>query len=527
MARSFKLSSDTVRANLKAHSGLGLFIAALLYLVCVTGVICIYYPDIEQWEQANIMDTVQVDARQVQSALANIYAHYQKEEADKGHEAKPLDDIWVGLPGADMPRFTVGAAAAPEEGEEHESLEFHVNADGSLGAKVDHEWTHFITNLHYALTIPGIWGMTLVGVIGMVLVAMVISGILAHPNLFKNAFSLRINRGQRQQQVDMHNRIGVWSTPFILAIALTGALIGLGQVLLLTFATGFHKGDTTAITNQLYMPHPEPTKVAAPFVVDVTPIMEKFQRDYPQLQAFYLSIHYPATTAQTVEIGAYLPNRLVWYEAFQYNAAGEETKRLGWSDGDAGMQIYASTYRLHFGHFGGLPVKIIYTLLGLGLCFMCATGMNIWFRRQQQAGAERPKTERLWLSAIWGFPCAVALTAITDFWWPGASVWIFWLTSLVLAIAALAASSRHQVSLGLRLLLIGLITLLLLIHIGHFGAASFAGASLLVNGLLLMAALALIAGVVNATSRQAEIAKESVAAPVDATTESPLGSPHA
>lgn len=522
MARSFKLSPDTVRANLKAHSGLGLFIAALLYLVCVTGVICIYYPDIEQWEQANIKDTVQVDANQVQTALANIYTHYQNEAAGKGQEAKPLDDLWVGLPTNDMPRFTVGAAAAPEDGKEHESLEFHVVADGSLGEKVEHEWTHFITRLHYALTIPGIWGMTLVGVIGMVLVAMVISGILSHPNLFKNAFSMRINRGQRQQQVDMHNRLGVWSTPFILAIALTGALIGLGQVLLLTFATGFHKGDTTVITNQLYMPHPEPTKIAAPLVVNTAPILEKFQRDYPQLKAFYLSIHYPATTAQTVEIGAYLPDRLVWYEAFQYNAAGEETKRLGWSDGDVGMQIYASTYRLHFGHFGGLPVKIIYTLLGLGLCFICATGMNIWFRRQLQAGTPRPKTERLWLAAVWGFPCAAVLTAITDFWWANASVGIFWIASVGLAIAALAANNRRQVSLGLRLLLISLIALLLVIHVSHFGAASFVGASLLVNGLLLVTIVALLAGSATPT-RQTEVIDEGIVTAGD-TAESPIGS---
>lgn len=496
MTRSFKLSPATVRANLKTHSGLGLFIVPLLYLVCVTGVVSIYYPDIEHWEQANIAKTQSVTPAQVQAALVNVYKHHQQQEANKGDKAETLDDIWVSLPTADMPRFTAGAALAHAEGEdeeEHKHLEFHLNSDGSLGQAVAHEWAHFIVKLHYALTIPGIWGMTLVGVIGMILVAMTVSGILAHPNLFKNAFSLRMNRGDRQQQVDMHNRIGVWATPFILTIALTGALIGLGQVLLLTFATGFHKGDTTAITNQLYMPHPEPTKVAAP-LMDVAPIVEKFQRDYPQLKAYFLSIHYPGTTAQTAEIGAYVPDRLAWYDAVQYNAAGEETKRLGWPDGDVGMQIYASTYRLHFGHFGGLPVKIIYTLLGLGLCFMCVTGLNIWFRRQQQAGSPRAKTERLWLAALWGFPCAVVLTAITSFWWSHASVALFWSASLLLAAISLAANSRRQVSLGLRLLLVTLIISVLMVHIAHFGGAAFSGASLLVNSLWLIAALALIAG---------------------------------
>lgn len=493
MAKLFKLSSNSVGANLKAHSGLGLFIVALLYLVCMTGVITIFYPEMERWEQADIHETTAVTPQQVQTALANIYADYQGGREQTGDALSHPEDFWVNLPNNDMPRFTVGVALPHEEGEELATQEFHVNADGTLGEKVEHEWTHFLTKLHYSLTIPGVWGITLVGAIGMVLVAMVISGILAHPNLFKNAFSLRIDRGERQQQVDLHNRIGVWATPFILAIALTGAMIALSQIFLFTFATGFYRGDTTVITNQLYMPHPEPTKIAAP-LIDTAPILEKFQRDYPHFEAYYLSVHYPATTAQTVEIGAYLPDRLVWYDAFQYNAKGELIKRLGWPDGDAGMQIYASTYRLHFGHFGGLPVKIIYTLLGLGLCFICATGMNIWFRRQQQAGSPRAKTERMWLAVVWGFPCAIALTASTHFWWPNATLVVFWIASLALVFIALAARNRAQVSVGLRLLLVALIALTLVVHISRFGATSFTGGSLLFNGLLGLTALLLIIG---------------------------------
>ena len=65
-----------MRANLKAHSGLGLFIAALLYLLCVTGVVSVYYPDIEQSEQANIADAHSVTPAQVQTALVNMYEHH-------------------------------------------------------------------------------------------------------------------------------------------------------------------------------------------------------------------------------------------------------------------------------------------------------------------------------------------------------------------------------------------------------------------------------------------------------------------
>ncbi len=485
MTSFLKLSSNTVRASLSAHSGLGLFIAALLYLVCFTGVIAVFYPDFERWEQAAIQDITRVNPEVVQKGLENLLAWHKNTNPD----AKPFEDVWINLPTVEMPRFNVGGRIDTIE------AQFFVNADGSLGEKVDHEWTHFLVRLHYALTIPGIWGMVLVGVIGMVLVSMVISGIAAHPNIFKNAFSLRVNRGQRQQQVDLHNRIGVWSTPFILALAITGSMIGLGQILLFAFSGSFYKGDTTVIANALFMPHPEATNVAAPFMNTVT-ILEKLAQEHSNLLPYYFSIHFPETTAQTMEVGVYLPDRLVWYDAFQFNAQGEQVNHLRWPDGEVGTQIYASTYRLHFGNYGGLPVQILYALLGVGMCFLCATGMNIWFRRQQQAGKAHSKLERAWLGVVWGFPIAVAISLLIDFSGATQFIAIFWSSSVLLIIAAVALKDRRQVSYGLRVLLISLLSLIVILHLIIYGANSLKGASLLINVLLVISTCLLTCGLV-------------------------------
>ncbi len=485
MARFLTLSSNTVRASLKAHSGLGLFIAALLYLVCITGVISVFYPDIERWEQAHINEATEIKPEVVQQALQNLLDWHKANNPT----AKPFDDVWINLPTVEMPRVNVGGHV------ENIEAEFFVNADGSLGEKVNHEWTHFLVKLHYSLTIPGIWGMVLVGIIGIILMSMVISGIAAHPNIFKNAFSLRIDRGQRQQQVDLHNRIGVWSTPFILALAITGSLIGLGQILLFVFSSSFYKGDTTVIANSMFMPHPVATNVAASFM-DTTPILEKFTREHSNLLPYYFRIHFPGTTAQTMEIGAYLPDRLVWYDAFQFNSQGEQTARLGWPDGEVGTQIYASTYRLHFGNYGGLPVQILYALLGVGMCFLCVTGMNIWFRRQQQAGILYLTLERIWSGITWGFPSAIAISLLLDFWWETQYVAVFWISSLLLIIASASAKNRQQVSIGLRLFLISLLSLIVVTHVVHYKANALNSASAFINVLLCLTIGLLITGLI-------------------------------
>ena len=467
-----KISGSWVRANLSAHSALALFVAGLMYLVCLTGVICIYYPELERWEQPQVAEFTQASPQLVQQALDNLVARYP--------DAHSFEDLWVGLPTVDAPRMSVGGELKGEE------LQFYVNPDASLGAAAEDHWTHFITQLHYALTLPALWGMALVGIIGVLLVALVVSGLLAHPKLIKNAFSLRLERGERQRQVDMHNRLGVWASPFILVIALSGALIGLGQPLTMAFAQGFFGGDTSKLTGELYLPHPEPSDQLEA-LMPVAPTLAAFSQQQPNQLPYYLAIHAPASANQTLELGVYLPDRLVWYDAYQFNAQGEQTAQLNWPEGDLGTQVYGSTYRLHFGHFGGLPVRILYTLLGLGLSFICATGMNIWFRRQAQAGQPRPRLERLWLGCVWGVPAALSLTLVTNSIWAEQAVAIFWVSLALLLALSQWVKQRQSLSLILRSLVCVLLTVTLALQLIRFGSLAFSPASLMINLLLLLA----------------------------------------
>ncbi len=187
-------------------------------------------------------------------------------------------------------------------------------------------------------------------------------------------------------------------------------------------------------------------------------------------------------------------------------------------DGDVGLQIYASTYRLHFGHFGGLPVKILYAILGLGMCFLCATGMNIWFRRQQQGGNTYPKLERSWLAVVWGFPLAVAITLLTDFWWSTQLIAVFWMSSAIILGLALVTKNRCALSVNLRIALIITVILIIAMHIAINGQESFSGASFLINSLLAITAILLGVGL-KLNRRDATKAAEMEAIDISSATE--------
>lgn len=44
------LSPETVRSVLSSHSVLGLAFAAIIYIVCLTGTVAVFAPDLERWE---------------------------------------------------------------------------------------------------------------------------------------------------------------------------------------------------------------------------------------------------------------------------------------------------------------------------------------------------------------------------------------------------------------------------------------------------------------------------------------------
>ena len=74
-------------------------------------------------------------------------------------------------------------------------------------------------------------GGILVGLIGVALLSSLISGILAHPRIFRDAFHLRLGGSKRLQEADFHNRLGVWALPFHIIISLTGAFLGLTTII--------------------------------------------------------------------------------------------------------------------------------------------------------------------------------------------------------------------------------------------------------------------------------------------------------
>lgn len=448
-----------VQRALSGHAAIGLLAGGLLYLVCLTGALAVFQQDLQRWEEPGAAEMTAISPAAVQHALEGTIAR----------QGKTTDHAYVHLPTRGLPRTVVTTDNGAN----------YVDAKGDYDRPEQHVWTEFMLYMHYYLHLPQLWGMMVIGMLGVMLCATLVTGVLAHPRIFRDAFLMRVRARPQLARADMHNRFGVWLFPFAAAVAFTGAIIGLGQILFLTVAQERHGGDIEAAYAPLYGAHPPHNPAPAP-VARADRALEWMARHHPERRVTYVTIEETGTRGQQIAVLADHDDRLIFGETYRFDGDGNYKGNLGLSDGLLGQQAAASLYKVHFGTFGGVPVELAYLLFGIGLCAIISTGTTLWLMKRRAKGRPSPRLEAMWEATIWGAPVLLAASYWVRFIaGPEAPlVAAFWVPfALLLALGALSPALLR----GLRLRVV-LALLLVGTAAGHYLAyASLPEASALID----------------------------------------------
>ncbi len=384
---------SSIKRALSAHAAIGLITSALLYLVCLTGTVVVFFPELQRLEQRNAPEMEAISPDAVQRGVEAVLA------SEKGKP--PTTHLYVHMPVEDLPRTTITT----------DTQAVHLNPDGTIAGPEEIAWSDFLVALHYTLNLPGLVGMTLVGALGAMILALSISGVVAHPRIFRDAFCLRARDHSGVGLTDWHNRLSVWALPFSTVIALTGAVIGLGSLTVWGLAQLREGGDVMQVYAPLFGPEGTPDHRPAP-APDVAGVLRAMAHRYPAVEVTYAILHEPQTVGQEVQISAKHARRLIFGEYYLFDAHARFLGAAGMAEGDVGQQAASSTYSLHFGNFGGLAVKLAYVLFGAALTAVCATGVYIWLGKRRRRGFAEPRLLRMWDAVVWGGVLMLAVTLI-------------------------------------------------------------------------------------------------------------------
>lgn len=455
-----KRSAIRVAKSLEAHSLIAVIFGGLIYILAVTGTLSVFNHEFQRWERPDAPEMTSISPEAAERAALTVFRS----------EPKPTTHLYINFPQDDLPRTVITT----------DTQAFFANSDGSIASRETFPWTQFLLDLHYYLHMPQILGLTVVGALGAMLIALSFSGLLAHPRIFRDAFTFRRKAG-RLTTVDLHNRLGVWTLPFHFSNALTGSILGLATILAFAIAAAGFDNDTEALFAPVFGGEPEMAAGKAE-PADIAGPLGYMAREYPELNVTYFILHDPGTAGQHINVIAEHPDRLIFGDYYNFTAAGEFKGNVGISDGTVGQQVTGAVYNVHFGNWGGLIVKLAYLVFGIALCTIVASGLSIYFAKRETNGRPAPKLAAVWTGLVWGTPVmlAAALVAALSGIEGLGLVGLFW-GGLMVALSAASRLGKAPTALAGKFLLGLAIACAVLLYVSRYGADAYSSAGMAVT----------------------------------------------
>ncbi|MEE4451002.1 PepSY-associated TM helix domain-containing protein [Novosphingobium resinovorum] len=412
-----KLPTDLVRMYKEIHGWVGIVAGLALFIAFYAGALTMFEEPLQRWASPPSTLAPAPSLERTPELVAKVKAAYP--QAARGYEVNLVID-------AAHPGRVSWRAPGGKRGEHGGGATYFASLapDGSLQVEKQQrsEVANFIDVLHQqvGLPFPHWLAMPIMGGVSLLYVIAMISGVaVLLPSLVSDLFALRIGRNVKRMWLDLHNLLGLMSLPFHIIIALTAVVFA--------FHDEFYGAQRLAFSDAASRARP---MMRAEASIDGTPTITPLrivQRLQEQAPGF--------TPHQIVygQGGGILPALRVQGTDPRYGQRGPTYGIAGLDPDTAeivdrnympGMQDgWAATttglFTLHFGSFGGYPIRWTYFLMGLAGAFLFYTGNLLWVesrrKRERKAGAvTQTRATRVLGALTVGVPTGcVAGTAVT------------------------------------------------------------------------------------------------------------------
>lgn len=361
------MTRGTIRAWYLVHKWTSLICTAFLLLLCVTGLPLIFEHEIDELSGAHgelkpvasdrLLDLDEIMAR----ALANrpgevgLFMSFD--------EDRPVVNVTTG------PR-----PDAPEIEMQFQSLDQRTGevVTAPAGGVMD-----FILRLHTDLFL-GLPGLLFMGFMGMLFFVATVSGVVVYrPFMAKLDFgTVRTGRSRRLKWLDYHNLLGIVTLAWVSVVGLTGVINTLSQPIIqiwqatqLAEMTAPYKAVAPVDPSRLGSINAavETARAAAP---GMRPQFVAFPGGY------FSSKHHYAVFMQgdTPLTKTLLTPALVDAESGELTAM----RKMPWF-----AQALLLSQPLHFGDYGGLPLKILWALLDIITIVVLCSGLYLWLDKRR------------------------------------------------------------------------------------------------------------------------------------------------
>jgi uncharacterized iron-regulated membrane protein len=248
----------------------------------------------------------------------------------------------------------------------------------------------WMVDLHRNL-LTGKTGRQIIGGVGGVSLALAATGVLLW--LIRGAswrawVDIRRNGGSRRFNFDLHRVSGFWTLLFVLALSFTG--------MELAYPQSFRKAWEGVTGQPASAKAPKPIEAATGETKSLHEYLAAAQAAMPDGVPTELRI--PESPKSAVYLRLRRAGDL-WTtginRVYLDPASGRVLSTERAADWPFGIQLFQALQPIHYGEFGGLPVKLLWSFLGAVPTLLFVTGLLVWWRpsnprRRQKISAGEP-----------------------------------------------------------------------------------------------------------------------------------------
>lgn len=363
------MRSRTIRRWAFVHRWSSLVCTAFLLMLCVTGLPLIFHEEIDAWLAPPPVARMTSVGRQLLSLDAAIA------RAVRAHPGEV--PLYLSF---DTDRPVVNVTTAPSSDAPPGAMHFAPidRRDGAiLPPSAGGAVTAWLLRLHSDLLIgpAGEYGL---GAMGLLFVAAIVSGIVLYaPFMARLPFgTVRHSRRARVRWTDLHNLFGISIAAWTLVVGLTGTINTLAGPI-----TAYWQRDRLAAIALPYAGRPV-ARVATSIDAAVASAMRAAPGMRPQFVAFpgaaYSSRHHLAVFLHGATPATEKLLTPVFVDAGSGRLAAVAT--MPWY-----MQALLFSQPLHFGDYGGLPMKLLWAMLDGLTILVLVSGLYLWWSRRSPA----------------------------------------------------------------------------------------------------------------------------------------------
>ena len=233
---------------------------------------------------------------------------------------------------------------------------------------------NFVLRLHVDM-FAGLWGTLFLGLMGLLLVASLVSGaVLYGPFIRKLAFgTVRHDQSIHLKWLDLHNLFGIVTLVWFLIVGITGVINTLAVPIFSQWQSSELAEMTAPYRNMPPLQEVGSVQKALDAARRVAPDMSLSFMAFPG-NSFAGPRHFVAFMQGTSPLTAKLL-KPVLIDA--QTGLVIETRELPWY-----VTALLVSKPLHFGDYGGLPLKILWALLDILTIVVLGSGLYLWLKRR-------------------------------------------------------------------------------------------------------------------------------------------------